>query len=101
MRALPYWDDPMPATLTAVRFTGPDWTFERKLDGIRVLAFKRGDRVELRSRNKLSLTEAYTAVVRMLERLPHDSLILDGAATGGWGRQGKADYNVFDVLWID
>ena len=37
----------------------------------------------------------------MLEALPHDTLILDGEATGGWGRQGKADYNVFDVLWID
>ena len=27
--------------------------------------------------------------------------MLDGEATGGWGRQGRADYNVFDVLWID
>ncbi len=37
----------------------------------------------------------------MLETLPHDTLILDGEATGGWGRQGQADYNVFDVLWLD
>ena len=28
----------------AERFTGPDWVFERKLDGIRLLAFKQGPR---------------------------------------------------------
>ena len=56
---------------------------------------------ELWSRNRLSLTAAYPAVAQALAALPHDTLILDGEATGGWGRQGKADYNVFDVLWID
>jgi bifunctional non-homologous end joining protein LigD len=99
--AIPDWLEPMAATLTADRFTDPAWTFERKLDGIRVLAFKRGARVELWSRNRLSLTAAYPAVAQALAALPHDTLVLDGEATGGWGRQGKADYNVFDVLWID
>ena len=99
--AFPDWLEPMAATLTADRFTDPAWTFERKLDGIRVLAFKRGAEVELWSRNRLSLTAAYPAVAQALAALPHDTLILDGEATGGWGRQGKADYNVFDVLWID
>ena len=97
----PDWIEPMAATLTADRFTDPAWTFERKLDGIRMLAFKRGDTVQLWSRNRLSLTAAYPSVVQMLETLPQRTLVLDGEATGGWGRQGKADYNVFDVLWID
>jgi ATP-dependent DNA ligase len=30
----------MSATLTQERFTGPEWIFERKFDGIRLLAFK-------------------------------------------------------------
>ena len=30
----------MAATLTQDRFTGPEWIFERKFDGIRLLAFK-------------------------------------------------------------
>ena len=34
----------MAATLTQERFTGPEWIFERKLDGIRLLAFKNGPR---------------------------------------------------------
>ena len=43
----------MAATLTQERFTGPDWVFERKFDGIRLLAFKRSDEVRLLSRNQL------------------------------------------------
>ncbi len=34
----------MAATLTQERFSGQDWVFERKLDGIRMLAFKRRQR---------------------------------------------------------
>ena len=54
--ALPDWLDPMAATLTAERFVDPAWTFERKLDGIRLLAYKHGREVDLWSRNRLSLT---------------------------------------------
>src|SRR5688572_32160584 len=98
---LPEWLEPMAATLTGERFTGPDWTFERKLDGIRVLAYKNGRQVQLWSRNRLSLTDAYPDVTRAIARLPVRSAILDGEATGAWGRQGEADYHVFDVLWLD
>ena len=38
----PEWLEPMAATLTQDRFCGPDWLFERKFDGIRLLAFKQG-----------------------------------------------------------
>lgn len=41
-KSFPEWIVPMAATLTQERFTGPDWIFERKLDGIRLLAFKNG-----------------------------------------------------------
>ena len=50
---MPDWLEPMAATLTQERFTGPDWLFERKFDGIRLLAFKHGDDVQLFSRNRL------------------------------------------------
>ena len=51
--AFPDWVEPMAATLTRERFSGPEWVFERKLDGIRLLAFKEGRRVRLLSRNRL------------------------------------------------
>jgi ATP-dependent DNA ligase len=41
----------MAAALTRERFESPEWVFERKLDGIRLLAFKRGPTVEGFSRN--------------------------------------------------
>jgi ATP-dependent DNA ligase len=98
---LPKWIEPMAATLTADRFTDPSWTFERKLDGIRVLAYKDGPRVQLWSRNRLSLTDSYPDVTRAIAALPVKNAILDGEATGAWGRQGDADYHVFDVLWLN
>jgi ATP-dependent DNA ligase len=52
----PEWVEPMAATLTQERFTGPEWIFERKLDGVRLLAFKHGEDVRLLSRNRLPWT---------------------------------------------
>ena len=91
----------MAATLTQRRFTGPEWVFERKLDGIRMLAFKNGPDVRLLSRNQLPLNGSYPHVAEAVAKLPVHDVVLDGEATGGWGRQGSADYNVFDVLWLD
>ncbi len=33
--------------------------------------------------------------------MPVHDAILDGEATGAWGRQGNADYHVFDILRLD
>ena len=66
----------MAATLTQERFNGPEWIFERKFDGIRLLAYKKGSRVELFSRNRLPQT--IPALARAIAKLPHKELILDG-----------------------
>jgi ATP-dependent DNA ligase len=91
----------MAATLTQDRFTSPDWIFERKLDGIRLLAFKNGAEIRLLSRNRLPQNGSYPAVVRALAQLPVHDVVLDGEATGAWGRQGEFTYHVFDILWLD
>ena len=91
----------MAATLTQERFTGPDWLFERKLDGIRILAYKNGADVRLFSRNQLPQNGSYPRVVQAIADLPVHDVILDGEATGGWGRLGAADYHVFDILWLN
>jgi ATP-dependent DNA ligase len=91
----------MAATLTQERFAGPEWLFERKLDGIRVLAFKQGGDVRLLSRNKLPLNDHYPGVVEAIRQLPAKEIILDGEATWGWGKLGRGDYHVFDVIWLD
>lgn len=96
MPSFPEWLVPMAATLTQERFTGPDWVFERKFDGIRLLAYKKDNDVQLFSRNQLP--QNLPAVQKAIERLPHHELILDGEIT--W-RDGKVEYYVFDIMWLD
>lgn len=93
---IPEWIEPMAATLTQERFTGPEWTFERKLDGIRLLAFKRGPDVQLFSRNRLP--QNLPALAEAIANLPASDVILDGELT--WGRAADG-YHVFDILWLD
>ena len=98
--AMPEWVVPMAATLTQERFTGPDWIFERKYDGIRLLAFKRGKTVELYSRNRLP--QHNPALARAIAALPAKELILDGESAWGFEpMEGGVALRVFDILWID
>ena len=43
--AQPGWCEPMLAVLTEERFSDPNWLYERKLDGERILAIRDQDRV--------------------------------------------------------
>jgi DNA ligase D-like protein (predicted ligase) len=107
MAQFPDWVVPMAATLTEERFTRPDWIFERKLDGIRLLAFKQGKTVKLYSRNRLE--QHNPALADAIARLPAKDAILDGEVTGVWGPPTLRDadkghrlaYHVFDLLWLD
>jgi len=94
--SFPEWLDPMAATLTQERFTGPEWTFERKFDGIRLLAFKDGPEVRLLSRNRLP--QHNPEIATAIAELPARNAILDGEVT--WRGEQNA-YYVFDVLWLD
>jgi bifunctional non-homologous end joining protein LigD len=94
---LPEWLTPMAATLTQERFTGPEWLFERKYDGIRLLAFKDGREVRLFSRNRLPQNNP--GVATAIAALPILSAILDGEAA--WDPAERIGYHIFDVLWLD
>ena len=94
MTSFPDWVVPMAATLTQERFTGPEWIFERKFDGIRLLAFKNGPDVRLFSRNRLPQTIPPLAAA--IARLPAREVILDGEIT--WDSRM---YHVFDIMWLD
>jgi ATP-dependent DNA ligase len=92
---MPDWLEPMAATLTQERFASPDWLFEQKFDGIRLLAYKRGGDVQLFSRNRLP--QNLPAVAGAVAALPVRDAILDGELA--W--DGHSAYHVFDVLWLD
>jgi bifunctional non-homologous end joining protein LigD len=91
----PAWLEPMAATLTEKRFSGPEWTFEQKFDGIRLIAYKQGSTVRMFSRNKLE--QHIPALADAIAALPVRELILDGELN--WDRHST--YHVFDVLWYD
>jgi bifunctional non-homologous end joining protein LigD len=92
---MPEWLEPMAATLTDERFTGDDWLFERKFDGIRLLAYKRGRDVKLYSRNRL--LQHIPNIEAAIAALPAKEVILDGEVS--WDRH--SGYHVFDILWLD
>ena len=54
------------------------YLYELKLDGVRIVADKRGDDVTLHYRKGRSATQAYPEVVRALRALPAQRLVLDG-----------------------
>src|SRR5262245_46893400 len=85
----------MAATLTQERFASAEWTFERKFDGIRLIAFKRGAEVQLFSRNRLP--QHLPAIAGALADLPVEDAILDGEVSR---ESGTTTYHVFDVLWL-
>ena len=92
----PEWVQPMAATLTQERFSGTEWIFERKFDGIRLLAFRQASEVRLLSRNRLP--QNHPPIAGAIANLPLHDVILDGEVT--WSREG-AVYHVFDLLWLD
>jgi DNA ligase D-like protein (predicted ligase) len=95
--AFPDWLVPMAATLTQERFTGPEWIFERKFDGVRLLAYRQGQTVRLYSRNRLLQT--IPVIADAIADLPVREIILDGEVT--WGRGSGVAYDVFDIMWLD
>ena len=100
---------PMKAVLTADRPAGPEWVFERKLDGIRCLAVKHGGGTRLYSRNELSLNDRYAPLAAALDADPADGFVVDGEAVAfvggrdrfGGGEGGELFYYVFDVLYAN
>ncbi len=119
----PEWMAPMLATLTDRRFSDPAWLFERKFDGERCLAFRRGPQVRLLSRSRQPLGRTYPEIADALRAQDVDDVVVDGEVVAFEGsrtsfarlqqRLGITDpdvarrspvrvfYYVFDVLHLD
>lgn len=68
---------PMLATLVDEPFRRAGWVNEEKYDGYRALAYKRGRRVRLWSRNAIDRTADFAPIAEALARLAGD-FVLDG-----------------------
>ena len=122
-RPQPEWTAPMLAVLTHERFSDPGWVFERKLDGVRCLAFRRRGEVKLRSRTRQELGGTYPELVDALGEQDAVAFIADGEVVAFEGAQtsfarlqqrlGIRDperarrsgvevfYYLFDLLYLD
>jgi bifunctional non-homologous end joining protein LigD len=111
---VPAWVEPMKAVLTEERFSSGEWIYERKLDGIRCLAFRHGREVRLLSRNKLSLNERFRDIASALHAGAAVDCVLDGEVVAFAGGKTSFErlqqrgerpvsifYYIFDLLYLD
>jgi bifunctional non-homologous end joining protein LigD len=69
---------PMLATLVGEPFDDPQWIYEVKWDGYRAVAFVKGGKPALVSRNQNDLTGEFPEIAGALSELPVESAIIDG-----------------------
>jgi bifunctional non-homologous end joining protein LigD len=104
----------MKAVLTDERFSDPNWVFERKLDGIRCIAIRAEDELQLLSRNDLSQNGRYPELVEALSAERCQQFAVDGEVVAFEGSQTSfarlaqrhqhyvpVFLYVFDVLWLE
>jgi bifunctional non-homologous end joining protein LigD len=80
------WAPPMLATLTQKHFSNPDWIYERKLDGERVVAVRAGRSANVYSRHRLALDATYPELMDALEQQTVDDFTIDGEVVAFEGR---------------
>jgi ATP-dependent DNA ligase len=113
----------MLAVLTDERFSDSGWIFERKLDGVRCLAFRHGRELRLLSRTRQNLNGTYPELADALSAQRCEDFVVDGEVVAFEGSQtsfarlqrrlGIRDperarrigvpvfYYLFDLLYLD
>ncbi len=91
--------EPMPSSLAPMlAMTGdgahsdPDWLYEPKLDGYRIIAFVDGAVVRLQSRRGIDLTPRFPEIASDLAAQAIDHMILDGEIVA-LGPDGRPSFN--------
>jgi len=109
---VPFRVAPMLATLVDKPFTRPNWIFEEKYDGVRMVAYKEGAKVTLISRNAIDRTARYPEIAAEIKKLKAKTLVLDGEVVVFDKKKvsrfallqqskGQPVYAVFDCLYAD
>jgi bifunctional non-homologous end joining protein LigD len=68
----------MLASLRHEAFSDPEWLFERKLDGVRCLVFRRGEKVRLVSRRHEPMNDTWPELVDAVSDEACDDFVVDG-----------------------
>jgi bifunctional non-homologous end joining protein LigD len=106
---------PMLAITAARPFNDPEWQWEVKWDGYRMMAYVQKNQVVLRSRNNKDYTKRFHIIADELSKWKHTA-VLDGETVvlrengishfnslENWRSPSDGDlrYYVFDLLWLD
>jgi len=89
---IPSWAQPQLATLTKDRFSDPEWLFERKLDGERLLAFRDDSGVRLLTRNDRDVTGTFPEVADALRAQKAKGFVVDGEVVAF--RDGQTSFSM-------
>lgn len=113
-QAMPKTVSPMLCTLTKEPIDDPEFLYEIKWDGYRIISHAQKGMVRMDSRSALDYTKKYPPLVKALKELNHD-VILDGEVVV-FNAEGLPDFDalqkynghdtpitycVFDLLWLD
>lgn len=105
---------PMLCTLIKEPFENPDYLFELKWDGYRIISILTKNQLKMHSRSGLDYTKKYPPIAKAIKALRHE-VILDGEVVV-FNQEGKPDFDalqlynghetpiqycVFDLLWLD
>jgi len=105
---------PMLASSAEKIFNDPNWIYELKWDGYRILAHISKKGVLLQSRHGINYNEKFQEVVKELEELEHEAIldgeivVLDADGVSQFGElqnypesEGTLSYKVFDMLYLN
>ncbi len=112
---IPLGIKPMLATLVDEPFDDPDWLYEIKWDGYRVLAFINNGEVELMSRNNKSFNKKFYPIHKALQKwsinavIDGEIVVLNEKGVSNFGdlqnwrseADGELGLYVFDLLWYN
>lgn len=114
MDRMPTYIRPMLCTLVRIPFDDPEYLFEIKWDGYRIVSSVVDGKVRMNSRSGLDYTSRYPTIEKALKQLGHDVLIDGEVVVFGAddkpdfdavqlynGHETEISYCVFDLMWLN
>src|ERR1700754_4567778 len=98
-RREPDFVEPMLALLTHDHFSDPEWFYERKLDGERLVVVRDGRGTRLYSRNRHPLEGTYPEEAEALAASPREKSVADGEVVAFDGDESSFS-RLQSRLWI-
>lgn len=92
-KSKPSFAEPMKARLVTQLSPGGDWFYEIKFDGVRTIAIKQGDKVQLLSRTHKSYVISFPEIRDAVRLLPCDTVVLDGEIVA-LDEQGRSSFQM-------